>query len=745
MRKVFLLLFISISYGNLFAQSLPWLLPPTKIYKQVTPFSGGLSLVSKTVSGKERYFFLDKQMQLSKDSYRHAYPVSHGFSRVFEETPQGVWWRYRNVQGECFGEYQFASDFQNDLAAVQMNGKWGYINTDGEERIPCKYDGARSFENNRAAVLDGNQVFILNQFGSRTSVPYKIIHDYSEGLAAVWDKTLGNIGYINENAQVAIPVRKGRHYAGNFSSGFVAVLDTMPHLAFLDKQGRKVFWFKNGTVQNLNGGGDQADRNLYELHPFANGLAAVRQQGKWGYIDETGQVAIPYEYDMVTRFSEGYAAVKKEGKWLYINKLGKPVRVGDFIDAQPCSEGIAWVRTEAGWGILAIQEKLSIVMNSPFKEKGVGAKIQMDAKIVSHRALKSAEWTFNGKRVKNQKFENSALNTVLSQNIVLQKGKNVLSLTVQNEFDTQTNEVTIYYQPTKTAIRYYGVMIANNHYQSEQWVSLEGTTEHPTSPISDADTLARTLSDSYQFSHIFTFRNAHLEQMSAALTELTEHKDASERILFFYAGHGDYDTVQKKAYLVPTDAKGSDRKTQISASHFSNQVNTLQTKHFLAIIDACFGGSFILDHTTDTEQKRAQKELQTQTAVNSKGKWSASRGGVVGKKRPSDARPAADAPLETQPEPAMPLSPLDLETSEKIEARLVMSSGHRIEVPNASDFIQVLLEKLHENTAPKLGVGELFEQVKAPVMQRGDHLVPQSGILPNAGSNGGDFIFRKKS
>jgi hypothetical protein len=77
-----------------------------------------------------------------------------------------------------------------------------------------------------------------------------------------------------------------------------------------------------------------------------------------------------------------------------------------------------------------------------------------------------------------------------------------------------------------------------------------------------------------------------------------------------------------------------------------------------------------------------------------------------------------------------------------LKAREVMSSGQRVEVPNASDFIRVLLEQLKANTDSKISARTVFERLKAPVMTKG--LVPQHGILPNAGSDGGDFIFRKK-
>lgn len=44
---------------------------------------------------------------------------------------------------------------------------------------------------------------------------------------------------------------------------------------------------------------------------FSDGLAAVKKDGKWGYIDEDGNTVIPFEYDFACDFSEGYAVVAK--------------------------------------------------------------------------------------------------------------------------------------------------------------------------------------------------------------------------------------------------------------------------------------------------------------------------------------------------------------------------------------------------------------------------------------------------
>lgn len=42
---------------------------------------------------------------------------------------------------------------------------------------------------------------------------------------------------------------------------------------------------------------------------FSEGLAPVRQNGKWGYLDESGRLAIPCRYDRAYRFSGGLAVV----------------------------------------------------------------------------------------------------------------------------------------------------------------------------------------------------------------------------------------------------------------------------------------------------------------------------------------------------------------------------------------------------------------------------------------------------
>ena len=55
---------------------------------------------------------------------------------------------------------------------------------------------------------------------------------------------------------------------------------------------------------------------------FSGGLAAVRQEDKWGYINKTGKFVIRPMYDFCKNFSDGLAIVQA-GKYKgYINKEG---------------------------------------------------------------------------------------------------------------------------------------------------------------------------------------------------------------------------------------------------------------------------------------------------------------------------------------------------------------------------------------------------------------------------------------
>lgn len=76
---------------------------------------------------------------------------------------------------------------------------------------------------------------------------------------------------------------------------------------------------------------------------FSQGYAVISYQGSYGYIDGLGQVVIQPQYELALNFSEGLATVQINGKWGYINEEGKLAIEPQFDSAESFSEGKAAV------------------------------------------------------------------------------------------------------------------------------------------------------------------------------------------------------------------------------------------------------------------------------------------------------------------------------------------------------------------------------------------------------------------
>lgn len=85
---------------------------------------------------------------------------------------------------------------------------------------------------------------------------------------------------------------------------------------------------------------------------FKDGLARVSLNRRVGYIDKTGKEVIPFIYDKGWDFSEGLAAVEKQGKWGYINQNGEEVISFVYDEVREFHEGIAAVKMDGKWGFI---------------------------------------------------------------------------------------------------------------------------------------------------------------------------------------------------------------------------------------------------------------------------------------------------------------------------------------------------------------------------------------------------------
>lgn len=115
---------------------------------------------------------------------------------------------------------------------------------------------------------------------------------------------------------------------------------------------------ENLVVVELNGKRGFIDKNWkeivppeYSLYEFANGLALVSKEGKYGFVNNKGVFKVPLKYDWADDFSNGMAAVEINDKYGFIDSTGAEVITPKFLNVMPFSDGMAAVKIKDYLGI----------------------------------------------------------------------------------------------------------------------------------------------------------------------------------------------------------------------------------------------------------------------------------------------------------------------------------------------------------------------------------------------------------
>lgn len=99
----------------------------------------------------------------------------------------------------------------------------------------------------------------------------------------------------------------------------------------------------------------------------------IREDGKYGYIDKTGRVVIPPQFENTMGFNEGLAATKMNGKYGYIDTKGRWVIKPQFDFTYMFSEGLAMVRIGKQFAWIDRTGKI-VIQPQDFEEVGQGFK-----------------------------------------------------------------------------------------------------------------------------------------------------------------------------------------------------------------------------------------------------------------------------------------------------------------------------------------------------------------------------------
>ena len=181
--------------------------------------------------------------------------------------------KYWNGNGCDYGKYDWHDDcICNGLIKVRLDGKYGFINKDGEEIIK-----------------------------------YEDVDVFFDGLALVQSNEGWGWGFVNENGEEIIPCKYKD--ADAFSDGLARV-HSKEGWGFINKDGEEIIPCKYKYAD-----------------AFSYGLARVQSKEGWGFVNKDGEEIISCKYEDADYFWFGAetAEVKLNGEWITIDKTGKQV------------------------------------------------------------------------------------------------------------------------------------------------------------------------------------------------------------------------------------------------------------------------------------------------------------------------------------------------------------------------------------------------------------------------------------
>ena len=241
-----------------------------------------------------------------------------------------IFTEYENIEPIANYDANNTISYEQNAIKVQKDGKYGMINIEGKEILPCEYDDLYSLKNtsNKVGVISSEGETILNNVYDDVKFAftgsYIIEQNGKYGIAKSKDEIVVNPTYTTMNYISTADIIEASEDGitsnllnSNFEiklTGIVTEINTNKGYIKIRQDNEEKYYnfrFEERTKQDINS---------------SNTLFLDKQNDKYGYVDKNGKVVVDYQYDDATEQNEyGYAAVQKDGKWGAINEKGEEI------------------------------------------------------------------------------------------------------------------------------------------------------------------------------------------------------------------------------------------------------------------------------------------------------------------------------------------------------------------------------------------------------------------------------------
>ncbi len=294
-------------------------------------------------------------------------------SQVLEQYYQDNYYTYNYL----LNDYDKILTFLGADTLVCKNGLWGYYRVGSNVFLQPSYEEAQPFVNDQAAVKEDGDCYVINIEGAKIQKPSKAVDSIGtivEGKTVV--SLDGKWDIVGDDLN--IPEKLTWDDCSNFSGEVVAVKkdgkwgvlnaegETVLDVAYDDIKltdygmcisNGVIFASKDGYYQMYDSSGNQIGTEQFEdVCMFASSQpAAVKQNGKWGFVKTDGTMFMEAQYKEVKSFSFNVAPYYEGGKWGYIDGYGNVVIEPEFDDCLQFSDyGIAPVKNGDSWGLIQL-------------------------------------------------------------------------------------------------------------------------------------------------------------------------------------------------------------------------------------------------------------------------------------------------------------------------------------------------------------------------------------------------------